>query len=270
MVLALLQDYPVFALLEPNETLKTEKVYLLQLFIQNVTQAIQNAHLQEELLKKEKLSAAGKALGMLMHDLRTPIKNIPQITELLRGDGANEELLYLLDESSRQASEILDDFLDFVKEAPIEKEAVSLLDITDKAVKLAENRRSLENIQLEIGVNEQIQLAGDPSKLKRVIMNIVSNAADVLLDLKIANPTISISSKTVNGKEEIEIRDNGPGIPDDIMNKLFEPFTTKNKKEGTGLGLSIVKQYVEAHDGEIQVKNDQGAVFIILLEHWQS
>lgn len=175
-----------------------------------------------------------------------------------------------MDENSRQASEILDDFLDFVKEAPIEKEAVSLLDITDKAVKLAENRRSLDNIQLEIGVNEQIQLAGYPSKLKRVIMNIVSNAADVLLDLKVANPKISISSKTVNGKEEIEIRDNGPGIPDDIMNKLFEPFTTKNKKEGTGLGLSIVKQFVEAHNGEIQVKNDQGAVFTILFEHWQS
>lgn len=101
-------------------------------------------------------------------------------------------------------------------------------------------------------------------------MNIVSNAADVLLDLKVANPKISISSKTVNGKEEIEIRDNGPGIPDDIMNKLFEPFTTKNKKEGTGLGLSIVKQFVEAHNGEIQVKNDQGAVFTILFEHWQS
>lgn len=128
VVLALLEDYPVFALLEPNETLKTEKVYLLQLFIQNATQAIQNAHLQEELLKKEKLSAAGNALGMLMHDLRTPIKNIPQITELLRGDGANEELLQLLDESSKQASEILDDFLDFVRDAPIDKHPVNLGD----------------------------------------------------------------------------------------------------------------------------------------------
>ncbi len=269
IVLALLQDYPVFALLEPNETLKTEKVYLLQLFIQNATQAIQNAHLQEELLKKEKLSAAGKALGMLMHDLRTPIKNIPQITDLLRGDGASEELLQLLDESSKQASEILDDFLDFVREAPIKKNKVSLKDIAERALSLAENRRSLEGIEIKMDVNEQVQLAGDSSKLKRVLMNIISNAADALLDLGVEKPCIDISSKTEGQYEIISIRDNGPGIPEDIMQKLFEPFTTKNKKEGTGLGLSIVKQYVEAHDGQIEVHNDNGAVFEVKLEHWQ-
>lgn len=265
VVLALLEDYPVFALLEPNETLKTEKVYLLQLFIQNATQAIQNAHLQEELLKKEKLSAAGNALGMLMHDLRTPIKNIPQITELLRGDGANEELLQLLDESSKQASEILDDFLDFVRDAPIDKHPVNLGDALEEAIKYANSRREIAPIKLEMDIQSGVIIPGDGSKLKRVGMNIISNAVDALKDLKVENPVISIVLRTEGNRALLSIKDNGPGIPEDFLPKLFEPFATRNKADGTGLGLSIVKQYVEAHDGSIEVLNDQGATFNISL-----
>ncbi|MCR9155167.1 MAG: ATP-binding protein [Bacteroidetes bacterium] len=268
VVLALLQEYPVFALLRPNETLKTEKIYLLQLFIQNATQAIQNAHLQEELLQKEKLSAAGNALGMLMHDLRTPINNIPQITDLLRADGANEELLKLLDQSSKQASEILEDFLDFVRETPIKKEKVLLDELFEMAIKLTNDRRDLSTINFDINSKNGTYLKGDPSKIKRLIMNILSNAGDALLDHKVANPTISIRCDHDGNFHLIRIKDNGPGIPKRILDNLFQPFTTEGKSEGTGLGLTIVKQYVDAHGGNIHAYNDGGAIFEIRLPLW--
>ncbi len=265
VVLAMLKDYPVFAVLEPNETLKTEKIYLIQLFIQNATQAIENAHLQEALLKKEKLTAAGNALGMLMHDLRTPIKNIPQITDFLREDGANKELLDLLDESSQQASDILDDFLDFVREAPIDFVAVPLREVVENAIKLANNRKKIEPITLDVNLDGKANLSGDPSKLKRLLMNIISNAVDVLFDLKVEEPKITINAEIKDSHACLEISDNGPGIPEDLLPFLFEPFTTKNKKDGTGLGLTIVKQYVEAHGGEIVVENNGGAIFKLKL-----
>jgi two-component system NtrC family sensor kinase len=265
VVLAMLKDYPVFAVLEPNETLKTEKIYLIQLFIQNATQAIENAHLQEELIKKEKLTAAGNALGMLMHDLRTPIKNIPQITSFLREDGANPDLLDMLDESSQQASDILDDFLDFVRETPIDFEVVPLKEVVENAIKLANNRIKIEPIEIEVSLDQKANLAGDPSKLKRLIINIISNAVDVLFDLKVTDPKISVKAEIKEDHACLSISDNGPGIPEDLLPTLFEPFTTKNKKDGTGLGLTIVKQYVEAHGGEINVHNDNGAVFKIKL-----
>lgn len=268
VVLALLQEYPVFALLRPNETLKTEKIYLLQLFIQNATHAIQNAHLQEELLLKEKLSAAGNALGMLMHDLRTPINNIPQITDLLRADGANEELLSLLDQSSRQASEILEDFLDFVRETPIKKEKVLLDDLFKEAIQLCNNRRDLSAITLDLDPKEGTYLKGDPSKIKRLIMNILSNAGDALLDHKVPKPVISISCKHDGNFHLIRIKDNGPGIPKRVLDNMFQPFTTEGKSEGTGLGLTIVKQYVDAHGGNIHAYNDKGAIFEIRLPLW--
>lgn len=269
VVLALLQDYPVFALLRPNETLKTEKIYLLQLFIQNATHAIQNAHLQEELLRKEKLSAAGNALGMLMHDLRTPIMNIPQITELLRADGANEDYLSLLDQSSKQAAEILEDFMDFIREAPIKKDKVRLDELIEEAIDLTNNRRDLSSINLVLEGKDNVYLRGDASKIKRMIMNILSNAGDALLDYKVANPTITIRCTAEGSFQRITIQDNGPGIPPTVLDKMFQPFTTEGKAEGTGLGLTIVKQYVDAHGGNIHAYNDHGAIFDIRLPLWK-
>lgn len=269
VVLALLQEYPVFALLRPNETLKTEKIYLLQLFIQNATHAIQNAHLQEELLRKEKLSAAGNALGMLMHDLRTPINNIPQITDLLRGDGANDELLGMLDECSKQASEILEDFLDFVRETPIKKEKVALDEIIQEAIKLTNDRRDLSSVAMNLNSEAKVHLKGDPSKIKRIIMNILSNAGDALLDHKVPNPTVDINCEADGNFYRIRIKDNGPGIPSRVLENIFQPFTTEGKADGTGLGLTIVKQYVDAHGGNIHAYNDHGAIFEIRLPLWK-
>ena len=85
LVLARLENYYVFAILQKQEKLKTEKMYLLKLFVQNAAQAIRNAELNEKLIRKEKLSAVGQVIGMVMHDLRTPIKNIKFMTDMMRG-----------------------------------------------------------------------------------------------------------------------------------------------------------------------------------------
>lgn len=265
LVIAFLENYPVFALLEPDQELKTEKIYLLQLFIQNATQAIRNAQLQESLMQREKLTAAGEALGMLMHDLRTPIFNIPQIANLLRADGANAEYLDLLEDSSRQAVNILEDFMDFVQARPIKFQAVGLEEVVKDATKMAHNRREFGAVQVNLDLPPSLELSGDPSKLKRILMNLMANAVDVLLEKEIPEPRIDISGTVVEGMLKLTVRDNGPGIPQRILPELFKPFVTANKKDGTGLGLSIVKQFVEAHGGTIEVENNPGAVFQLTL-----
>ncbi|MGZ3823073.1 MAG: response regulator, partial [Mucilaginibacter sp.] len=87
LVLARLDNYYVFAILQKQEKLKTEKMYLLMLFVQNAAQAIRNAELSEKLIQKEKLSAVGQVIGMVMHDLRAPINNIKFMTEMMRDEG---------------------------------------------------------------------------------------------------------------------------------------------------------------------------------------
>ncbi|MEO6521769.1 MAG: hybrid sensor histidine kinase/response regulator [Mucilaginibacter sp.] len=266
LVLARLDDYSIFAVLKKQEKLKVEKMYLLKIFIQNAAQAIRNAELNEKLLQKEKLSAVGNAVGMVMHDLRSPIKNIKLITSLMRDDGLGNDLLDLIDQSAEQASEIFDDFLDFIGQTPVKKHPVSINKIVDEAMKQTETREGIENIALHKDIPESLMVPGDESKLRRTLINLVNNAVDVLHDHKITGAYVSVSARIHEGdKVLITVTDNGTGIPPEIAKTLFEPFVTRQKSNGTGLGLAIVKQYISAHGGEIWVENNPGAVFSILL-----
>jgi two-component system NtrC family sensor kinase len=265
LVLARLDNYYVFAILQKQEKLKTEKMYLLMLFVQNAAQAIRNAELSEKLIQKEKLSAVGQVIGMVMHDLRAPINNIKFMTEMMRDEGEKNEYIDMIDRSAEQASEIFEDFLDFIKDIPVQKQPVDAGKIISQAVDHAKLRNSSDGITIHSYVPDGLFVQGDESKLRRVISNLVNNAADVLHDNAVADATIHISAWVDDKNVMISISDNGPGIPKEIMSTLFEPFVTQNKTNGTGLGLAIVKQYVSAHGGKITVSNNKGALFTITL-----
>jgi len=267
VVLARLDNYTIFAVLKKDEKLKTEKLYLLKLFVLNAAKAIRNAELREKLLQKEKLSAVGKAMSMMMHDLRSPIKNIKALTDMMRQDQVESEWLNLIDECGTQASEIFEDFLDFINETPAKKLPVKIEKMVEEGVRLAQDRIDAAGISIHRNIPAGLEISGDESKLKRSIMNVVNNAVDALLDNKVSEPRIDIEAAAdKDGKNVvILIRDNGPGIPADISKTLFEPFITNHKANGTGLGLAIVKQYIIAHGGDIKVENNNGAVFTISL-----
>jgi signal transduction histidine kinase len=266
IVLARLDNYSIFAVLKNQEQLKTEKLYLLKLFVLNAAKAIRNAELREKLLQKEKLSAVGNAVSMMMHDLRSPIKNIKALTDLMRADHPDNEYLNLIDECGVQASEIFEDFLDFIKETPVKKLPVSIDKMIEEGVKLAEAKNTRGKVTIRKNIAPGLVVSGDESKLKRSIMNLVNNAIDALIDSKTGNPTVAIDAiASASGEAVIKIKDNGPGIPAEIVKTLFEPFVTSKKANGTGLGLAIVKQYITAHGGDIAVNNDQGAEFVITL-----
>lgn len=265
LVLARLDHYSVFAVLKKQERLKIEKMYLLKLFVQNAAQAIRNAELHEKLLQTEKLSAVGNAVSMVMHDLRSPIKNIKLITGLMREDGQESDLLDLIDQSAEQASEIFDDFLDFINHTPVKKYSVSVNKIMDDVIAQTESHEGIHNIAIHKNIPEKLIVSGDESKLRRAIGNIVNNAVEVLNDLKIRGGYIDITARQEGQNVLITVTDNGPGIPHEIVKTLFEPFVTKQKKGGTGLGLAIVKQFIVAHGGKIWVESNPGAVFHISL-----
>ncbi|HEY6899323.1 MAG TPA: hybrid sensor histidine kinase/response regulator, partial [Puia sp.] len=265
VVVARLDNYTVFAVLKKEEKLKTEKLYLLKLFVLNAAKAIRNAELREKLMQREKLSAVGKAVSMMMHDLRTPVKNIKNLTGLMRDDGIQSEWLDMIDECGTQASEIFEDFLDFIKETPVKKLPVCMDKVIDEGIRLAEAKNENKKVAIRRAISRDLTVYGDESKLKRVIMNLVNNAIEALLDNRVADPCIEVLASTESDKMMLTVRDNGKGIPADIQKTLFDPFVTRQKHNGTGLGLAIVKQYITAHGGDIKVENDNGAVFTIIL-----
>ncbi len=261
IIFAKLEDYVVFAALKKGANLKTEKLYLLKLFVHNAAKAICNAELQVKLLEKEKLSAAGKAISMLMHDLRCPIKNIPIITGMMQEEGVVSEWLPVLDQAGEQASEIIDDFMDFIREAPVKKMPLNFLKLVNEAIDLSTAAKELPSLKIDVSIEPDLIIQADKSKFKRIITNLINNAAEVLKDKKVALPIIKVHATHVSDEIEIIVRDNGNGIPELLLRNLFDPFITYDKAAGTGLGLSIVKQFVVAHGGGIEVHNDGGAVF---------
>jgi signal transduction histidine kinase len=266
IIFARLDNYTIFAVLKKQEKLKTEKLYLLQLFVLNAAKAIHNAELREKLMQKEKLSAVGKAVSMMMHDLRSPIKNIKVLTDMMRADTPENEWLDMIDQCGEQASEIFEDFLDFIKETPVKKLPVPVMKMITDGIKNSEERNK-EQVKIHTSVAENLVVAGDESKLKRIIMNLLNNSIDALTGQKVPDPRIDVIASVCEDGNNINIivRDNGPGIPAEIIKTLFDPFVTKQKANGTGLGLAIVKQYITAHGGKIKVENDNGAVFSITL-----
>jgi signal transduction histidine kinase len=113
-----------------------------------------------------------------------------------------------------------------------------------------------------------------PQDIGRVLLNVINNAFQAInnSELKIQNPgfkpSVTVSTKSVGDKIEISINDNGPGIPDSIKEKIFQPFfTTKPTGQGTGLGLSMSYDIVKAHGGEIKVDSalGRGTMFIVSL-----
>jgi len=265
LFLARMDNYTVFAILKKQEKLKIEKMYLLRLFIQNAAQAIRNAELNERLLQNEKLSAVGQVMGMVMHDLRSPVKSIKLLTDLMRRDGIESQWIDLIDQCAEQASEIFDDFLDFIRNEPVKKSAIPLHKIVADAVVMNDGRPGLQSVSIQVDVADDLMVQGDESKLRRVFSNLIANSVDVLYGGKVEDAWVKISAQVVNKQISISVLDNGPGIPAEIQRTLFEPFVTKEKHKGTGLGLAIVKQYVVAHGGSIDVKNDPGALFTVTL-----
>jgi signal transduction histidine kinase len=202
---------------------------------------------------------------MVMHDLRTPIKNIKFMTDMMREEGEESELIDMIDQSAEQASGIFEDFLDFLKEIPVQKRPIDLSKVINDAIEQAQSHDGLANISINTNITGSMMVPGDESKLRRVVSNLINNAWDVLTEYKPLNAEVNIIAAIQDKCLMLSIRDNGPGIPQEIISSLFEPFVTKNKNNGTGLGLAIVKQYVSAHGGNIMATNNKGAVFTITL-----
>ncbi|HLG38483.1 MAG TPA: ATP-binding protein, partial [Chitinophagaceae bacterium] len=110
-----------------------------------------------------------------------------------------------------------------------------------------------------------------PQEIGRVILNLINNAFYAVTERKKLNqadyePNVSVSTKKENGNIEVKVRDNGTGIPQKVLDKIFQPFfTTKPTGQGTGLGLSLSYDIIKAHGGELKVetKEGEGSEFII-------
>jgi PAS domain S-box-containing protein len=218
------------------------------------TDITERKQLEEALLRSQRLAAIGELAAMVGHDLRSPMQGINSATYLLRNDsltnGERNELVQLIDDNVDHANKIVSDLLDYSREIHLAMTKVTPREITWSALEAV---KIPETIQLLDQSEERPEITVDSEKMRRALINLITNAVDVMHN----GGTLTIISKEANGKVEIKVSDTGTGLDKKILENLWKPLQT-TKKNGMGLGLPIVKRIVEAHRGEATVESNPG------------
>lgn len=222
--------------------------------------------LEEESKRKEKLSAMGEIAVTLAHEIRNPLGSIELFAGILRRNIQNEEdkkIAEAIISVVRSINKTISNILLFTKSIEPVKEKLLIKEIIDTSI---EQLRYLINQKKVIVVTDGKEddcIYGDFELLKVCFVNLITNAIEAVKE----GGRVQITWIEKGNESEVSVTDYGPGIPEDIINDIFNPFFT-TKKGGTGIGLAIIQRIVEAHKGLIKVKSKPGeTVFTVILPH---
>jgi PAS domain S-box-containing protein len=217
-------------------------------------------------IQAQKLAANERLIRILAHEIRNPLNNITLAVDQLKTPSDDEEiqnyLVGIVQRNCTRINKIITELLDLTKPLELKFEKHALQEILDESLLLATDRINLQHIRVEKNYPDSpIEIEVDRSKLIIAFTNLVINAIEAMETNK---GELAVSISALPTAYSVSIRDNGKGIPDEFLPKLFEPFFT-SKKNGMGLGLAACYSIIESHKGTIHVetKLDKGSNFII-------
>jgi len=218
---------------------------------------------QEELLRSERLATLGRLTATVSHELRNPLAAARTSALVLkqRVDGADEKVHAALGRIERgitRCDRIVDELLDFTRISALESESTPLDSWLEEVI-AEQNVPETVTLRHDLGLGEAAVLI-DPDRLRRAVINVMDNACQAMTEARPAAADdggradrLTVRTRRRNGRIEIEFEDSGPGIPDDLRERIFEPlFSTKSF--GAGLGLPVVQQIMEQHGGGIDIE----------------
>jgi len=226
---------------------------------------------QIQLLQAEKMSSLGKLAAGVAHQLNNPLGGITLYAQLMMEeykleDPAMEDLQRILKDAQR-CSHTVKELLEFARQTKQEMRPHDMNQAISRTLFLLENQAIFQNIEIEKNLSPSLPMVpGDIQQLNHMFMNIILNAAEAMEGN--GKLTVTTGHKPKSDRITITLSDTGPGIPEDILPRVFEPFyTTKEEGKGTGLGLSLAYGIAESHRGRLMARNkpDSGATFIIEL-----
>jgi signal transduction histidine kinase len=215
---------------------------------------------QDELVRKEQLAAVGELSAVVAHEVRNPLAIISNAVATLRRPGIAEEdratLLGILDEESSRLNRLVGELLRFARPINLERQLVSLRELVERGMKLAEGRLDLD---AELVEPEPVnKVWGDPNLLRQVTDNLIDNALQAMSGGGVL--TVTLVNLELDGARgvEVQIQDTGEGMDTQVRARALDPFFT-TRPSGTGLGLAIVARIVDAHGGVLRIKSKAGA-----------
>jgi len=223
---------------------------------------------EKYLIQSEKMSVAGQLAAGIAHEIRNPLTSIKGFLQLLQaGVSRKEEYYKIMIEEIEKMEKITTELLFISKPMTDNKKWENVIGMLEDVIQLLQPQAKLKNIKLKYDCPNNEQIYCDRSQIKQVLINVVKNAIEAMSERGIVELNVHSNHQHV----EIHIRDEGPGIPEEILHKLGEPFFT-TKKDGTGLGIMITKQIMEAHGGYLEIKQNEpkGSTFNLVfpkIEH---
>lgn len=216
---------------------------------------------EEMMIRSEKMSIAGQLAAGIAHEIRNPLTSIKGFLQLLQAGVNRKDVYYkiMIDEIEKMET-ITSELLFISKPLTDNKKQESILEMVHDVIELLRPQAKLKNIILDIIGDDQFIFC-DKSQIKQVLINIIKNAIEAMDE----PGKITVTIVDLEGKVKIDISDEGPGIDEEVIHKLGEPFFT-TKQQGTGLGLMITKQLLERHNAQLKILQNEvkGSTFRIL------
>jgi signal transduction histidine kinase len=253
---------------------------------------------QSQLVQREKMAALGELTAGIAHEIQNPLNFVNNFSEVNKElieemktelkAGNNEDAIAIandiadneqkINEHGKRADAIVKGMLQHSRASTGKKEPTDINALADEYFRLAYHGLRAKdksfNVTMKTEFDNSIGKINIISQdIGRVILNLLTNAFYAVNEKKKQQaegyePTVSVSTKKINDKVEIRVADNGMGIPQKVLDKIFQPFfTTKPTGQGTGLGLSLSYDIIKAHGGELKVETNEGegSEFIIRL-----
>jgi len=221
---------------------------------------------QEEMLRVERMASIGKLAAVVAHEINNPLAGILTYAKLLKkrlsrgGDGNQENIamLDLVESESRRCGEIVKNMMTFARPTSMNREPADLNAIIDRCLRLVQHQLKLKNIELHQELAQDLpRVRCDPGQIEQVILALVMNAIDAMPNG--GNLTLGSRILADSPDVQVEVRDDGVGMPKEVLANMFEPFfTTKEHGRGLGLGLAISRNIVERHQGKIAIISEPG------------
>jgi signal transduction histidine kinase len=226
-------------------------------------------HAQEELVKSEKLAAAGKLTAQLSHEINNPIHNIRSCLETalkkMPEQLAGRQFVQLAHDEILRIGKLVRQMLDFYRFGKTELQAIDLNQAVVEVLDSSQQRFKEHRIAVERQLAAELPaVRASRDQMKQVLLNLILNAVEAMP----AGGKLKVRSWQENGLAQIEIQDNGCGIAPENLPKIFDTFfTTKRAVHGVGLGLSVCYNIVHQHGGTIAVESEvgKGSTFTVRL-----
>jgi signal transduction histidine kinase len=237
---------------------------LRERYLREEVQKQVHAHLSHERqeLEGEHARSMHELSASIAHEIRNPITAAKSLVQQMEEEPAapeNVEYARVALEELARVERSVSHLLRFARDEEMRVAPLRLRDVIDSALETFRDRLERSEVELDVQLDSDGELRGDPEQLRRVVINLVGNAIDAIDESATPRGRVEVHMGENLAATHVWLRiaDNGPGIEDAASGRIFSPFYT-SKANGTGLGLPICKKLVEAHGGTIEVKSEPG------------